>query len=94
MWFQVFLSNTNNLHIAMWFQVFISNAKNYIISRSYLHLIVIICLLSYMVSNIKVTVISIVVGRLGMDPKGFGKDWRNWKSKNQDHPDHSIVKIG
>ena len=27
-WFQVFLSNTNNLHTAVWFQVFLSNTNN------------------------------------------------------------------
>ena len=28
LWFQVFLSNTNNLHIVVWFQVFQSNTNN------------------------------------------------------------------
>ena len=27
-WFQVFLSNKNNLHIVIWFQVFLSNTNN------------------------------------------------------------------
>ena len=29
MWFQVFLFNTNNLHTIIWFQVFLSNIKNF-----------------------------------------------------------------
>ena len=28
MWFQVFLSNTNNFHTVVWFQVFQSNPDN------------------------------------------------------------------
>ena len=28
LWFQVFLSNTNNLHTILWFQVFLSNTNN------------------------------------------------------------------
>ena len=27
-WYQVFLSNTNNLHTVVWFQVFLSNTNN------------------------------------------------------------------
>ena len=28
-WFQVFLSNTNNLHTIIWFQVFLFNTNNF-----------------------------------------------------------------
>ena len=27
-WYQVFLSNTNNLHTVLWYQVFLSNTNN------------------------------------------------------------------
>ena len=42
--FQVFQSNTNNLHIVVWFQVFLCNTNNYMISKNYFYFIIIICL--------------------------------------------------
>ena len=42
-----------------------------------------------------VTVIPIVIGVLGTDPKGLEESWRNWKlRKNRGRPDYSIVYIG
>ena len=41
-WYQVFLSYTNNLYI--WFQVFLSNTDNYMVSSNYFYLIIAICL--------------------------------------------------
>ena len=42
--YQLFLSNTNNLHIFVWFQVFLSNTNNYMVSSDYFQLEIIICL--------------------------------------------------
>ena len=43
----------------------------------------------------KVMVIPIVVGALGMVTKGLKRRLEEFEiSKNQDHKDHSIVKIG
>ena len=44
LWFQVFLSSENNLHIVVWFQVFLSNTHNNVFSGNYSYLIMIICL--------------------------------------------------
>ena len=44
LWFQVFLSNANNLHTVVWLQVFLSNSNNNMVSRNYFYLIIIICL--------------------------------------------------
>ena len=41
-WFQVFLSNTNNLHTVVWFQVFLSDTNDYIVSSNYFYLIIVI----------------------------------------------------
>ena len=39
-----------------------------------------------------VTVIRIVIGIVGMDPKRYAKKTGRIRSKNRDHLDHSIVK--
>ena len=38
-WYQIFLSNKNNLHTVVWFQVFLSNTNNYMDSSNYFNLI-------------------------------------------------------
>ena len=45
-WYQVFLFDTNNLHIVIWFQVFLILwfIHNYMISSNYFCLIIVICL--------------------------------------------------
>ena len=40
--FRVFLSNTYSLFTVVWFQVFLSNTNNYKISRNYFHSIILI----------------------------------------------------
>ena len=42
--YQVFQSNTNNLHTVVWFQVFLTNTNHYIVSSDYSYLIIYICL--------------------------------------------------
>ena len=42
-WYQVFLSNTNNLHTVVWFQVFLSNTNNYVVLSNF-YLIKVLCL--------------------------------------------------
>ena len=42
--YQVFLSNTNNLHTVVWFQVFLYNVDDHMVSSKYFYLIVDICL--------------------------------------------------
>ena len=53
-WYQVFLSNSNDLHTVVWFPVFLSHTDNLLLfilfSRYYFWLTVVICLHSYMVS--------------------------------------------
>ena len=49
--YQVFLSNTDNLHTVVWFQVFLSNTNNYMVSSNYFYSKIIICLYIYMVSS-------------------------------------------
>ena len=43
-WYQVFLSSTNNLYTVLWFQVSLSNTNNYMVSRNHFYLIISICL--------------------------------------------------
>ena len=42
--YQVFLSNTNNLHRVVWFKVFQSNTNNYTVLCSNFYLIIVHCL--------------------------------------------------
>ena len=52
--YQVFLSNTNNLHTVVLFQVFLSNTNNYKVPRNYFYSTIVICLhivLLFHVSN-------------------------------------------
>ena len=43
-WYQVFLSNINNVYTVVWVQVFLSNTNNYMVSSNYLDWITMICL--------------------------------------------------
>ena len=43
-WYQVFLSHTNNLYTVVWFQVFLFDTNNYIVSSHYFYLIIVISL--------------------------------------------------
>ena len=43
MWYQIFLSNANNLETVVWFQVFQSNTNNYKVSSHYFYSIIVIC---------------------------------------------------
>ena len=42
--YQVFLSNTNNLHTIVYFKVFLFNTNNYLVLSNYFYSIIIICL--------------------------------------------------
>ena len=42
--YEVFLSNTNNFHTVVWFQVFLFDTNNYIILSNYFYLLIVICL--------------------------------------------------
>ena len=41
-WYQVILSNTDNLKTVLWFQVFLSNTNNYIVSSKYFYLLIVV----------------------------------------------------
>ena len=99
------LSNTNNLHTFIWFQVFLSNTNNYIVLSYYFYFIIIICLQKcYVVSSKRIEKsmehenngdfncncrVRYCHQRIGTETRGLGN-----KETSGCHPNYSIVEIG
>ena len=60
-WYQVFLSNTDNLNTVVWFPEILSASDNHLVSSNYFYLMIVICL--YLVIWFQVIIIILMSGR-------------------------------